>query len=916
MAQEQARQLLQQGIAAARAGRASEARDLFRQSVRLDPQNETTWLWMSGVAQDDKERLFCLRQLLTINPDNEHALKGLRALGVEPTAPAEAAPSVSVPQLDDEKYLRVQQVVDDFLRRYNPAPADVLDVRWTRKQKRRYGERGAQRLRQAAFAVSAIVVLAVAGFALLVATGILGEDEGEPESVAVRATATQLPTATITPTPSLGPSPTPFPGRLAIPSTPELGATMTVAPGSPFETATPIYPPLNSLVRRVIEGDDTTPGAADYYSIGAYSTAMATLGPWHQEALEKDKVCYSSVAYYLALSQSGEGNYSAAIDTLQEALDFESENRPLCNDDPALLYAGLAQIWYARNNPLEALQWSETALEEDPYIVPAILVKAQVELDRNDIDSAWRTVVENGLNRPRFGGGEGVDIQNDVSLLTLAASIELARGNYANLQEALKYVGKALYINPSLLPALRLQAETYMALADFAERSGEARDTSHVQYASLVVQSAQALLHYYPGEVVGYLYLAEGRLGEGNLSLAEAALKRIVSSERQLSETDEQRQVVIQAHRLLADLYYQANRLAEARENYDWLWTVSNDYEALERWIELGFAVGETTGSTFEQRLNDLMDSDPGNPTYLLWQAQQQSDLLLTNCVFVDPGVRSSNQGCAYQTLLAIADGMLDTTSGQTLADSDQRADAYAFSGQARYWQTKLDASLVSELAEVAYRLALDEIEQALAVRDRPVDRFYRAVILQELGYVLEQRAIQEAEAREAAAQPEAPGEGEPADDGESEPEATPADDGDVREAALEVAMPYYRQACEEYQWLAYWSAVYAYPFGDEIERRLDTLGDVVVMPEAEDEPLITATPTTPAGTGRLTPVATARDGEEPTPVRTPTAAPTRRVTATPAASPTATREAVRLTPTPTPTRQPDATPPTPPPLP
>src|SRR5215813_4715036 len=82
MANEQAKQVLQQGIAAARAGQNAEARRLLQEAVKRDPKSESAWLWLSSVAKDDKERIFCLKQLLAINPNNENAIKGLRQLGV------------------------------------------------------------------------------------------------------------------------------------------------------------------------------------------------------------------------------------------------------------------------------------------------------------------------------------------------------------------------------------------------------------------------------------------------------------------------------------------------------------------------------------------------------------------------------------------------------------------------------------------------------------------------------------------------------------------------------------------------------------------------------------------------------------------------------------------------------------------
>ena len=41
---------LQKAIQAARAGRKVEARDLLIQIVEIDPQNETAWMWLSGLV--------------------------------------------------------------------------------------------------------------------------------------------------------------------------------------------------------------------------------------------------------------------------------------------------------------------------------------------------------------------------------------------------------------------------------------------------------------------------------------------------------------------------------------------------------------------------------------------------------------------------------------------------------------------------------------------------------------------------------------------------------------------------------------------------------------------------------------------------------------------------------------------------
>lgn len=73
--------LLQQGIAALKAGQGAEAYRLLKQVVRLDPSSEQGWLWLSGAVGTDEQRRFCLLQVLAINRRNAIASRGLEKLG-------------------------------------------------------------------------------------------------------------------------------------------------------------------------------------------------------------------------------------------------------------------------------------------------------------------------------------------------------------------------------------------------------------------------------------------------------------------------------------------------------------------------------------------------------------------------------------------------------------------------------------------------------------------------------------------------------------------------------------------------------------------------------------------------------------------------------------------------------------------
>ena len=81
---------LQQGITAAKAGDTSLAFELLTRASQEPATAEQAWLWLSGVVGDDSERLFCLDNVLKINPSNNAALRGassLRQKGIFPAIP-------------------------------------------------------------------------------------------------------------------------------------------------------------------------------------------------------------------------------------------------------------------------------------------------------------------------------------------------------------------------------------------------------------------------------------------------------------------------------------------------------------------------------------------------------------------------------------------------------------------------------------------------------------------------------------------------------------------------------------------------------------------------------------------------------------------------------------------------------------
>jgi len=91
---------LKQGIAAAKAGNKPLAQQYLLRVVELQPENESSWLWLAITAGSQAEQIGYLQQLLAVNPDNKRAAAALRKLEAKTRAPAgrQQSPAASPPQ--------------------------------------------------------------------------------------------------------------------------------------------------------------------------------------------------------------------------------------------------------------------------------------------------------------------------------------------------------------------------------------------------------------------------------------------------------------------------------------------------------------------------------------------------------------------------------------------------------------------------------------------------------------------------------------------------------------------------------------------------------------------------------------------------------------------------------------------------
>ena len=185
--QQEAHRLYQRGVAAARAGQRRVAAGLLGRSVRLNPNSEFAWLWLSGVVDDPAQQLFCLRTVLKLNPDNRNAQHGLRLLESRDLA---AKAGVPLPELE--------------LPMPNLATRESLERResWWVLFRRHRQEMGPARLLIWAFPIMLVCValLLHESFAFAVARSIAAQ---APPPTAISQLTTRLPTPRPTLVPTL-----------------------------------------------------------------------------------------------------------------------------------------------------------------------------------------------------------------------------------------------------------------------------------------------------------------------------------------------------------------------------------------------------------------------------------------------------------------------------------------------------------------------------------------------------------------------------------------------------------------------------------------------------------------------------------------------------------------------------------------
>ncbi len=83
------------------AGDRTKAKDLLTRHLRREPDDAEAWVWMSVAVETPRERIYCLKEALRVDPELQSAKHGLAMLGAGPVDPDLVVP----PQFEHRKWL-------------------------------------------------------------------------------------------------------------------------------------------------------------------------------------------------------------------------------------------------------------------------------------------------------------------------------------------------------------------------------------------------------------------------------------------------------------------------------------------------------------------------------------------------------------------------------------------------------------------------------------------------------------------------------------------------------------------------------------------------------------------------------------------------------------------------------------------
>lgn len=339
-------QMLEEAVQAGQRGDSAAARELLLKLLRLDNREPLYWLLMSTAVESREERIYCLHNVLFLDPDNSAAKHDLELLGAE------------VPQVDTPAFVPEEKT--DWQTTEIAAPK-------IRKRKKKQKEEP--------WSTSWVLGSLAVGVVIIV-LGYYAAQQGL--------------------IPGLVDTPTPGPGtRVAPTATPTAGTPqptstrqISVAPRDPQEllqatyTATPRY-----LATPHAESQFGEALAA--YDAGDWATAAELFSQYLASNPQT-----ADAAYYLGQSRLALGDAALAQAAFEQAISL--------NPQFAYGYLGRARALIAQQgNTANILTDLNTSLLLDPNLIEGYLERAEFNLNRANPNQALEDVSAAETLEPR-----------------------------------------------------------------------------------------------------------------------------------------------------------------------------------------------------------------------------------------------------------------------------------------------------------------------------------------------------------------------------------------------------------------------------------------------------------------------------------------------------------------------------------
>ncbi|MGD0751223.1 MAG: tetratricopeptide repeat protein [Anaerolineales bacterium] len=448
--------MLRQAIEALRTGDRARARDLLTRLLKADQKNVEYWVWLSAVVETSKERLYCLKTAIQLDPQNAAAKRGLILLGALP-------PDDSVPPFPVNRPRRWEQQLA------SSREAQEKLVGWENPLTR----------------VFIILGIAVVVIGLVFGGSLLLQKKASPA----------IP---IIPTPPSTETRTPIPTSTVPPNL--RSATPTFLGQTPLwrfldKTYTPT--PLYVITVHPVTSNSAFEAGLRFLAAKDYKNSLALF-----QQVETLEPSAPDIYYYIGEIYSAQGNFRAALDQYQKAINKDA------NFAPAFLGRALANL--ALNPKADVSNDLNGAISIDPHYTDAYIQRGKYLLSSNPsaAEADFRAAVENSPD-------------SALAYLYLADA-QLALGEY---DVGLASAQRANQIDLTLVPV-------YLALARGYIATGQ---------SDQAVSVLQTYTIYAPNDTSAYLVLGEAYNAAGQYQMAVNTLNKAVDANRRDSDAYTQR---------------------------------------------------------------------------------------------------------------------------------------------------------------------------------------------------------------------------------------------------------------------------------------------------------------------------------------------------------------------------------------